>query len=71
MGIVVCLLGIIERLVGIGLIRVINIFPYIRIIVGCLRLVQIVLGNHIIGIVILDQGIVFPILLIVHTMIEH
>ena len=39
--------------------------PYICIIIGCLRLIQIVLGNHVTGIVILLQGCILPILRVV------
>jgi hypothetical protein len=65
LGSVVGLFGIIKRLVKCSLIFIVNILPDMRIVVVCLRLIQIGLGNDVCGIIILDQCVVFPILLVV------
>ncbi len=65
LGSIISLLGIIKRLVKGCLILVIDILPHMCIIVVSLRFIQIRFGNDKRGIVILDQGVVLPILLVV------
>ena len=66
MGQVVGFPGVIEDLISIRFGNVINKLAPVHTLIICLRLVQGVLGNHIFSIVILNERLIFPILLVVY-----